>query len=413
MSKPSRSGVRGLFKEVRYYDATGTKLGKKDAVARIKAGEKLTKEERHFIDLRWKDPKTGRQVRHTERLPEGVNSATAKARTLEVLNSAMAGTFEKNPEAPKRLSDALVEYESWAKTNRPRSFQSKKSLCKTLREKLGSLRLDELSPFDVERFKRDRDKEEVAPATINRAIAQLKHVYTMAATWGWVTAADKARIHDLSKLREPPGRVRCLSEDEEGKLFGALKGAMLALLTTADLTGMRREEFVLLRKDAVDLVRGTLTLRRTKTNRVRVLPISNDLAPVLRASIALSPEASPYVFVQLEGRRKGQPYKPASVSLAFRRIRNALGIKDLKLHDIRHDTATKMRRAGIGIDVISKVLGHSNIATTTRYAHVEPELLREALNSVASPVARPLPYPSSREDCPKVKTDAKPVESLG
>ena len=391
MSKPSRSGVRGLFKELRYFDAAGKLVRKADALARIKAGEKLAKEERYYIDLRWKDPKTGKQDRHTERLPDNISATAAKTRALEIMNSAKAGTFEKDREPPKTVADALAEYEIWAETNRTGSFKTKKSLCKILKAKLGHHCLDELSSFDIERFKRDRDKEGAGPATINRAVAQLKHMYTMAKTWGWASAIDRARIHEVSKLKETPGRVRCLSQDEEGKLFGKLEGTMLAIVTTADLTAMRREECVRLRKDAVDLQRCKLTLRKTKTNRVRILDVEPPLAAVLKAALALSPEESEYVFVQQTGRNKGKPYALASVSQHFRRTKNALGIKDLTLHDIRHDTATKMRRAGVGIDVISKVLGHSQITTTTRYAHVGTDLLRHAMASVPAPIARPLP----------------------
>jgi integrase len=402
MAKPSRTGVRGLFKEVRYFDAVGVKLNRTQLAHLRSIGARITKEERYYIDLRWRDPKTGKPGRHTERLAPGLSASAAKTRAMEIVNGVAAGTFEKNRETPKRVADALTEYDAWAKVNRPRSYGSKKSLCGILKDKLGHHALDELSPFDVERFKRDRETEGAGPATINRAVAQLKHLYTMALAWGWVSVADKARIHAVGKMKEPPGRVRCLSADEEGKIFGKLSGTMLTIVTAAALTGMRREEFVKLRKDAVDLARKTITLRKTKTNRVRELKISAALDGVLRPALASSPDESPFVFVQTEGRNRGKPYALSSVSQHFRRAKVALGIEDLRLHDIRHDAATKMRRKGIGIDVISKVLGHTQITTTMRYAHVGTELLTEAMDSVPAPIAKPLPdQPRTSEKAPR------------
>lgn len=118
-------------------------------------------------------------------------------------------------------------------------------------------------------------------------------------------------------------------------------------------------------------------------------------------------------LTRIKAGEKGKPYALSSASQHFRRAKNALGITDLRLHDIRHDTATKMRRMGIGIDVIGKVLGHTQITTTARYAHVGIDLLTEAMDSVPAPIARPLPEPAkaetTEEATPSTKVVAFPV----
>ncbi|HEY2748182.1 MAG TPA: tyrosine-type recombinase/integrase, partial [Polyangia bacterium] len=55
------------------------------------------------------------------------------------------------------------------------------------------------------------------------------------------------------------------------------------------------------------------------------------------------------------------------------------GIEDLRFHDTRHEFATRLRRRGVGLDVIQQLLGHADISTTRRYAHVEHKLMRSAI----------------------------------
>ncbi len=62
-----------------------------------------------------------------------------------------------------------------------------------------------------------------------------------------------------------------------------------------------------------------------------------------------------------------------------------VGIEDLLLHDARHDFATKLRRRGVGLDVGQQPLGHADIATTRRYAHVEQQLMCEAVVTQDAP----------------------------
>jgi integrase len=157
--------------------------------------------------------------------------------------------------------------------------------------------------------------------------------------------------------------------------------------------------------------RRQITLTRTKNNKTRTLYVSDALAEILREAMARSPEDSPYVFTQEKGKNRGKPYSLAGITLAFRRAVAATGIENLRLHDIRHDAATKMRRNGVGLDVIKEVLGHSNIAVSNRYAHVETSLIRAALDGVPAPIARPLPDEAERHSA-TVNNGVEKAEAL-
>ena len=70
------------------------------------------------------------------------------------------------------------------------------------------------------------------------------------------------------------------------------------------------------------------------------------------------------------------------MSRMFARATERAGIEDLRFRDLRHDFATRLRRRGVGLDIIGKLLGHSSLGVTGRYAHLEMETLREAMREV-------------------------------
>lgn len=75
----------------------------------------------------------------------------------------------------------------------------------------------------------------------------------------------------------------------------------------------------------------------------------------------------------------GKEFSPDSLTQKWIRFRKAKGLKDIRLHDLRHTCATSMLLAGINMKVIQKRLGHSDISTTMNiYAHVLPSMNKDA-----------------------------------
>jgi integrase len=366
MARHSRTGVRGL--------------------ARLKSG-------RFRIDLRWRDARTGLQRRHMELLPANLPAAAAKRRAQETLAAALTGELGTMRE-PKRLSEALEDYCKWADDNRPLTADDRRSRANVLKEGLGDIFLDDISAFRVERFKRDRlaENPKPAPATVNRALAYLKHACGLFVGWGWMKPEVADAIRKVRLLKEPPGRVRYLSADEEARLVGALAGKphVAAVVVAAALSGMRRGEVLGLRRDAVDLRHMTITLQKTKSNKVRRIPICDQLVPVLEEAIKKGGE---FVFLN----RRGKPWTVDGFKPAWYSVVAAAKLEDFHFHDLRHDFATKLRRRGVGLDVIAQLLGHASLAMTQRYAHVEQDLLRKAVArlprlAAPTPIAAPLPH---------------------
>lgn len=347
MARPSRTGTRGLHRD---------------------------KHGAYRIDLRWRDPATGQPRRYGERLPDGITAAAAKLRARHLLNAALAGEFTGKRDAPRRLHETLDEFERWTETNRPKSLRGNKSLVRVLKANMSDVRLDELSPLAVERFKKIRREQGASPATINRGVAMLKRVCGLAAKWGHMSSERALAIRGVPLMTEPPGRVRYLSDEEQKALLAALSPpGIRVIVLVAILSGMRRANVVLLQKSAVDLRNRQITLVKTKANRVQVIPISETLAAVLAEAMKTS--SNEYVF----NSGRGKPYSTNAVTRAFHRAVLKAGIQNLRLHDARHDYATKLRRRGVGLDVIQQLLGHADITTTRRYAHVEHKLMRDAV----------------------------------
>jgi integrase len=182
------------------------------------------------------------------------------------------------------------------------------------------------------------------------------------------------------------------------------------LLMLAALTGMRRGELCALRWTDVDFERGELDVSRslvvvrggvaekgTKTHRFRIVALDvvgiallqrhrasvNDWAQQAKAAV---PEDA-YVFSHAVDGSK--PFRPDNVTGFFTRVRDSLGFHDVRLHDLRHFTATQLIGAGVDVRTVAGRLGHSDPSVTLRvYSHALEERDRAAadiMGQVLSP----------------------------
>lgn len=135
-------------------------------------------------------------------------------------------------------------------------------------------------------------------------------------------------------------------------------------------TGMRRNELVKLNAQDVDLTTNTIKIRHTKSKRDREVPINEHLREILVAG--LKTDIGP-LFPRWR--------RADTMSHLFRKYADKAGIK-LTLHSLRHSYGTHLRLNGEQLDVIQKLMGHSDIKTTMIYAKVVDETLRQATNKL-------------------------------
>jgi site-specific recombinase XerD len=159
-----------------------------------------------------------------------------------------------------------------------------------------------------------------------------------------------------------------------------------AVLATMRYTGLRRNEVSIVRLDGVDLDAGRLSVVG-KGDKPRIVPIAPPLVPILHEYLrTLRPElpTSAYFFANPSAQR-GHRYEgrlgPPTVAKIVERAGNGAGVAGRHFpHRWRHSYATSLLRRGVDIHVVQRLLGHANIATTTRYLHLSDADLTEAVH---------------------------------
>ena len=125
----------------------------------------------------------------------------------------------------------------------------------------------------IEKYKAKR-LEKVAPATVNRELACLKHMFSKAIEWDYVKTNP---VKKVKSLKEPPGRLRYLKPPEFKALFENFANYIKPIFVTALNTGMRKSEIFRLKWVDVDLKNSKITVVETKNNESRIVPINKTL----------------------------------------------------------------------------------------------------------------------------------------
>jgi integrase len=225
-------------------------------------------------------------------------------------------------------------------------------------------------------------------AAAARAVGVLSSCLSWAQDRGIVSANPCQRV---KKLRVE-ARERFLSEAEVGRLLdvvAAMEAEAALLPVFADairlllLTGARRSEVLNLRWEEVDLERGLIVLggvrhKSGNTQGKKAIPVS---APVA-ALIAQRPRLGPYVFASPRN-----ALKPAvGLPKAWRAVRARAGLLGVRPHDLRHSFASFGAAGGASLLLIGKALGHSQAATTARYAHLGNDPVRDLAEKVGATI---------------------------
>jgi integrase len=235
----------------------------------------------------------------------------------------------------------------------------------------------------IERYKAKR-KAEVSPASCNRELACLKTLFNKAVEWGRLGANPAAKV---KKLKENNTRERILNAAEARRLVECAGPELQPILIIALNTGMRKSEILSLRWQDVDFIRGFILIEDSKSGKSRKLPMNTAVFEALKGL----QRRSDYIFFnpETETHIKG-------VTRLFAAALKAAKISGVRLHDLRHTAATKMVEAGVDLVTVSKILGHSSIQMTMRYAHPTPENMRvamEKLGSILDPTRQKLDRP--------------------
>lgn len=228
----------------------------------------------------------------------------------------------------------------------------------------------EITPQMIEKYKAKR-LETVSPASVNRELATLKNMFTMAIKWVYVKTNP---VKEVRLLKEPPGRLRYLKPEEAKALLAVCAGHIRPIVVTALNTGMRKGELLKLKWADVDLNNRKITVINAKNNESRVIPINKTLYQEL---FSLSERSTgDYVFSD----KNDRPY--GDVKKSFLTALKSAKIEDFRFHDLRHTFGSYLVMQGVDVKTVQQVMGHKDIRMTMRYAHLSPRYVQKAVEKL-------------------------------
>lgn len=254
-------------------------------------------------------------------------------------------------------------------------------------------------------------------STVRRNLVRLKAVMSKAKDWKLVAASP---LTELKLGRDTPSGIDAyLDADEEQRLRRALAerdARMIAarasgnaraaarglpllpplrtygdhltpLVLIAMNTGLRRGELTSLHWDQADTDVGVINVlaAKAKSEVARHVPMNSEVVEVLKRW----KEVTPHDGVRL--------FPIESPKTAWGALVADAGIGKFRFHDLRHHFASRLVMAGEDLNTVRELLGHSDIKTTLRYAHLAPEHKRRAVESLLSPTSRVLQAPAAAD----------------
>lgn len=293
------------------------------------------------------------------------------------------------------VSKLLTQWvEDYAKAHRKRWEGDEARIDRHIRPKLGKLALEDVTPDVLASWHRTIGKK--AKVEANRCLETLR------AAWRW--AHGGGLIADdlpddptkrVKKFRER-GRDRWLRKEEVQRLMEATAKQtdpyVRAAVPLFLLTGLRKSELLGAKWEHVDLDRAELRLPETKTGeaQVRLLP-----APAVRILRELPlTEGSPYVFPSPKDKTKPRD----DIKNPWAEIREKAKLEDITLHDLRRTAGSHMAQAGVPLQVIGEVLGHSHPGVTKLYARLASDNARDALDTLSDALSGVLGLDGGQDD---------------
>lgn len=304
------------------------------------------------------------------------SSAAAREKAKEIKRRVDAGEDPMQDRHETRLAPTVADLAEEYLTKyaeafkRPGSVKEDRDMLKHVLPALGKMKVASVTLHDVEDLHR---KMSETPVRANRVHALVRKIFSLAIKWNY--RADNPAV-GVQRYREE-ARTRYLSGDELQRLSAVLvkhpnrqsANAIRLLL----LTGARRGEVLGATWAQFDLAAGVWVKpsSHVKQKKEHRIPLS---APALQLLVEMKDNSSSeFLF---PGR--DTPVAQAGIKNFWKNICKEAEITDCHIHDLRHTYASILASAGLSLPIIGALLGHTQAATTQRYAHLMDDPLRAA-----------------------------------
>jgi len=333
----------------------------------------------YLAEVTLRDLLTGRRIRKiksTNRLD--LARQWIQTQKTDAIRSEIRRTKEREVKPFRHYAKEYLE--CWSKVEKAastygRDQNSMKHLLAHFDRKL----LSEISRRDVDAYVAGRKSTGAAAGTINREMSCLKNMLRKAVEWEYLKVSPATGVR---QQREEVSEIIFLTEVELALVISECPLQLRTLVTVAANTGMRRGELFKLEWGDVDLDRTMVTVRKTKNYETRHIPMN----PVVRRALQEHPKrvaggsAVPWVFSGPSG------YQLKSIRNGFEAAVRRAGIdRHIRFHDLRHTFASRLVMKGVDMRTVAKLLGHRDLRVTMRYAHLAPEHLQSAVDSLTLP----------------------------
>jgi integrase len=247
--------------------------------------------------------------------------------------------------------------------------------------RFGKHHLDEITRQEVIAFHHAQRTNGYAPATANRFVILLRYMLNLAKKWG-VPGSDKNPASGVPLFEENNKRERYLTAAEAQQLVGAMKDSdnsqLQYIVPLLLLTGCRKRELLDAQWQHFDLARRLWRIPISKSGKARHVPLSEGVLQLL----AQVPRLKDCDFV-VPNPKTGKPY--VSIFCSWNTARKSVGMPDLRMHDLRHSFASFLiNGGGRSLYEVQSILGHTQLKTTQRYAHLSQTTLLDAADTAMS-----------------------------
>lgn len=395
-AKLSNSLLPKLAPKEKPYEVNDTDI--KGFLLRVQPTGKIT----YYCSYRTKDKKRNRVLLGSHPI---ITPAQARDQAKQVLAKVIQG---EDPGAKRRtpqaetLSDFVENtYAPWVKTHRKDHEATLARLASCFSE-LNTVKLGDLSNSTVEQWRTKRIRSGIKPATINRDIAALRSALTKAVEWAII---DQHPFQSVRPMKvDSSNVVRYLTPEEEKRLRQALddrqkrarnerhsankwrveRGVpelpdldnleytdhIKPMVLIAINTGIRQGELFQMKWLDIhtDTKNPSLTVAGdiSKSGKTRHLPLNSEAQKVFKKWREQS-TTKIFVFENAEG----NPFD--NIKKAWGNLLTSAEINSFRWHDLRHHFASRLVMAGVDLNTVRELLGHSDMKVTLRYAHLAPE----------------------------------------
>lgn len=282
-------------------------------------------------------------------------------------------------DVPTVAEFVIDNYLPYVKTYK-RSWDTDASLIKNhVLPNFGKLYMDDISKKDIIQFISQHAKTH-KPGSVNRVIILLRYIFNLSIQWETI-GVTKNPTAGIPLLEENNKNERYLSAQEANVLIGALQSSenpmLQYIIPMLILTGARKNEVLKSRWEDFNFENRVWRIPVTKSGKARHVPISDGVILLLQSL----PHTCDYVFAN------PKTHKPfVSIFCSWNTARKSVGLEDVRIHDLRHSFASFLVNNGRSLYEVQRILGHTQIKTTQRYAHLSNDSLLAAANEISKAV---------------------------